>query len=267
MKKLYLGIGVNKYQGSPLRGCVNDIEDLFTLLVRQYGFKAGDDMRVLCDERATREAIMTRMDWLVDRADQDDIVVFQYSGHGSQMAARDDVGEIDGLDEILLPYDYYLNWDTYTIRDNELFIFAQKLFDKGAIPVFVIDACHSGTATRDIKVSSTSSAVVGRFMGAPFDIRSRAFGPVDLRAGLRVDEELAILVSGCQDTQTSADAYIDGRFNGAMTRGLIDILEQNPVLNWEDLKRKLPASLDEKGFEQRPVISGRQDLLSRKIFA
>ena len=33
-RRFYLGVGINKYPGAPLNGCVNDIEDLSNFLMQ-----------------------------------------------------------------------------------------------------------------------------------------------------------------------------------------------------------------------------------------
>lgn len=50
--------GINKYQGSPLNGCVNDIIATRQILRDKYKL-TGSNMRVLVDERATTKAWLT----------------------------------------------------------------------------------------------------------------------------------------------------------------------------------------------------------------
>ncbi len=274
MKKLYLGVGINAYAQSPLRGCVNDIQDLFKFLVEQYAFKPGDNMRLLLNERATTQTIRDRMDWMRDKAQRDDICAFQDSSHGSQVPTRSDSGEVDGMDEIICPYDF--NWDGNYITDNEIGQWVVDIRSKGAFPIVIIDACHSGTITRNF--------------GLPFDIQPIFFEPVDLPDDLRIKYGFKIsipwgvrylappldimarmteglrprksesiygaVISGCQDNQTSADAYIDGRFNGAMTRCLIDILanDVDKKFTWGDLNTLLQHKVKARNFSQIPQV-------------
>jgi ABC-type transport system involved in Fe-S cluster assembly fused permease/ATPase subunit len=59
-------VGVNKYKlpGSDLQGCVNDATNVRDILLKYYGFTTKD-IRVLVDARATKSAIMDRLNWLV----------------------------------------------------------------------------------------------------------------------------------------------------------------------------------------------------------
>lgn len=131
-------VGVNKYKlpGSDLQGCVNDATNIRDILLKYYGFSISS-IRVLTDDRATKKAIMDRLNWLVKDAKAGDKLLFHFSGHGSQIRDRDGDELKDHLDEIICPHD--MDWDgTY-------------------------------------------------------------------------------IFSGCKDTQTSADAYIKGTYNGAFT--------------------------------------------------
>ena len=287
MKKLYLGVGINKYPDCPLRGCVNDVQSLFSALINKFGFKQGDNMRMLVDERATKAGILDRLNWLVSQAEHGDLCVFQYSGHGSQVPSRSDSGEVDGLDEIICPVD--LNWDNGYITDNQLGEIMDSIANKGATPIFIFDSCHSGTITRDLvhwikeNVSATpiffednnlppdlkikygakiTIAWKDKFIAPPIDIQAR------MKPGLNTPDRtpLGIVVSGCKDDQTSADAYFGGIYNGAMTKSLIKILNDIPDLSWNELGRLLPDYVKRAGFEQIPSIAGPEALMNRKVF-
>src|SRR4051812_39899245 len=78
-------IGINAYTGDEfvhaLRGCVNDVLEMQSVLQSLYAF---EHVRVLVDEQATRQNILDALDALVEETGTDDIVMIQYSGHGSQ---------------------------------------------------------------------------------------------------------------------------------------------------------------------------------------
>jgi metacaspase-1 len=62
-------VGINRYKmsNSNLSGCMNDVTNILDSLIKFFGFTT-EDMRVLTDERATKKAIMERLDWLVKGA-------------------------------------------------------------------------------------------------------------------------------------------------------------------------------------------------------
>jgi hypothetical protein len=93
-------VGINKYPGSPLAGCVNDVVDMADWLVKFRNFDPKS-VRLLIDGRATTSAIRTRLHWLVEGLKPGDRILFHYSGHGAQVATRDKQGEVDGKDEVV----------------------------------------------------------------------------------------------------------------------------------------------------------------------
>lgn len=131
----------------------NDVPLVKGALVQQ-GF-AEANIRLLADSAADRAGILAAFDQLVKDAGPGDVVVFHYSGHGHQIA--DDNGdEMDGYDEVLVPYGAPANFtEGYEgelhVRDDEVGVFLQKLRRKvgptGNVTVF-LDACYSGTGTR-----------------------------------------------------------------------------------------------------------------------
>ena len=111
MTKKALLVGINDYApagagGPDLRGCVNDVRDMAnTLSVLGVVSPAPSTMRILTDTRATRASIISGFKWLTSGAKKGDMLVFHYSGHGSQVV---DVSgdEIDRRDEAICPHDY-----------------------------------------------------------------------------------------------------------------------------------------------------------------
>jgi metacaspase-1 len=110
---------------------------------------------------------------LIEGIKPGDIVYFQYSGHGQQIATNTPELEADGLDEALVPVDapssnkIMINgkeepykFDKH-LRDKELrdllVEVREKLGPKGNLFV-VIDACHSGGATRGFGIHRGSAS-------------------------------------------------------------------------------------------------------------
>ncbi|MBC6419891.1 MAG: caspase family protein, partial [Prochloron sp. SP5CPC1] len=102
-KALALLVGINQYPAIGLNGCVTDVELQRELLVYRFGF-LPEDILILKDAGATQTLIETAIDeHLVAQAKAGDVVVFHFSGYGSQVK----VGEcpanslvpIDGISE------------------------------------------------------------------------------------------------------------------------------------------------------------------------
>ena len=86
--KLALLVGINNYKYSAnissLAGSINDVEDMRRLLIGKFEFPP-ENIVVLTDSQATHAAIIDAIrTHLIAKARPGDIVVFHYSGHGSQ---------------------------------------------------------------------------------------------------------------------------------------------------------------------------------------
>lgn len=252
-----LVVGIN-YPGSsyPLRGCVNDANNVQALLTEYYGFEVDS----LLDEQATTANILQGLEDLVADARPGDVRFFHYSGHGSQMDDNaDNDHEPDGLDEIICPVD--LNWKDKVIRDDDL----KRIFDK-AVPgvnlTVVLDCCNSGGGMdHENQYQPLGDASVsgddGRFLPPPPGVitdHSPSF--FKHRALSRNINQTSMLISGCQSFQTSADAKIDGVWQGACTYYLTEILRNNPGITYERLIDQLNDDIAAAGYSQRPELNG-----------
>ncbi|HEX4763061.1 MAG TPA: caspase family protein [Usitatibacter sp.] len=158
-------VGINAYPdpANRLEGCVNDVF-LMSSLLQECGIDA-EDIRVVLDDRATTSNILERMHWLLDDVPPDGERVLFYSGHGAQLPAYNLGGEVDHLDECLVPYDF--DWNpVHAIRDKQFVEFYSQLaYDTRFVAIF--DCCHSGGMTRD-------GGPRIRGISPPDDIRHRA---------------------------------------------------------------------------------------------
>jgi hypothetical protein len=65
------------------------------------------------------------------------------------------------------------------------------------------------------------------------------------------------MISGCTDAQTSADAYINGNYNGALTYAFLDSYNQlqSNQLTWKNLLSTMRTYLKSNGYPQIPQLS------------
>jgi hypothetical protein len=269
MAKRALLIGINRYQipGADLRGCVNDVEDLSQVLRSFHGFKAADVTK-LTDGAATKKAIQSGIKKLLRGLKKGDVALLHYSGHGSNVP--DDNGdEADGRDEILCPTD--LDWKD-PLRDDWLRASFDRL-PKGAGLTVIMDCCHSGTNTRAIL--PPDAPVKERYLPSPWGLAEVESGrslprrvTTELRKSSRgkrkssdvVDANLPeVLITGCRDTQTSADAFINGRYNGALTFALVEAIRATKGrLTFRELHDRAGGVLKTRKFDQVPQLEGRK---------
>ena len=152
-RALVIGLG---RQLDPKWGKINGDKDvpLVKEMLRRGGFK-DKNIHALVNERATKAGMVDAFRQLASSCKRGDVVYVHYSGHGQQMRdVHND--EEDGLDECWIPYDAYRSacaedrGDKHFSDDEVnscLRAIRQKIGSQGKLLV-VIDACHSGDATR-----------------------------------------------------------------------------------------------------------------------
>ena len=263
MARKALLVGLNRYPDpeNTLRGCINDVRQVSDLLYSRFGFAADGSIRLLTDARATTAAIVDRLRWLLDGARAGDVLVFHYSGHGSQVPDRHGDERDDGLDEIICPYD--LDWnDPFT--DDDLYAIVKDL-PAGVNLTVVLDCCHSGTGLRE--ALGPSPRPRRRCISAPPGLpRPRRADAAVRRFGSRAAQRGAILIAGCRSDQVSADAYIDGDYHGALTYFLCKAIEESEGdLSYRDLNERVRRALRENQFDQVPQLEGPSALLSGQV--
>ncbi len=277
-RKKALLVGVNKYkmQGADLRGCVNDVANIKDAIEQYCGFDRN--VRTLVDSKATTRRIKTEMERLVDGAIPGDVLFMHFSGHGSNVPDKSG-DEADNRDEILCPTD--LDWSDPLLDD-----FIRDTFDSLPSRVnltVIFDCCHSGTATRAILPPDTKLPLQ-RYLPCPLDIMAVESGrsltgksrgknarmkrSAQSRGKAKKDVTTLntpeVLISGCRDDQTSADAYIAGSFNGALTYNLVKSIKAGRgKLTCRELHAKTLSRVKKGKYEQTPQLSGKAANIDR----
>ncbi len=231
-----LCVGINQFAHLPssswLNGCVNDANDMAAMLKAMPGFSRGS-VRVLTDADATKADVMARLTDLVGQAKDGrlDHVVFSFSSHGTQVPDTNGDETVDHVDEAFACYDIAQkgsDWDRDTvIVDDELNALLSDI-PTGVLVEVVLDTCHSGTG---LKGDDLLPGRKPRFLPPPTALGIRRLAPKSDPQGY---QELvrttpaatrAVLFAACKADQTSADAYFDGRYNGAFTYYFLKALE------------------------------------------
>ena len=281
MARKALLCGINAYPSQPLRGCVNDAQSMRDLLIKRFQFSA-DDIHMLLDADGIKSKVKREWQWLTANASAGDTLVFHFSGHGSNVADLD-ADEPDGRDEITCLYDMDFNDPNTYILDDEWYQWVRQV-RRDANLIIIKDTCHSGGSSRALPVRDSRgmvhqmlvSGAQARGLGAegPVDETqvsvNRFLIPPDLGldgsravvsrpvkpSQLRRAADLNLNLMACKETQTAADAYINGSFNGAFTYFLCQALHAHPNLDSPKLIKTVAASL-RSGYEQVPVHEGR----------
>ena len=169
------------------------------------------------------------------------------------------------LDEVICPFDF--NWTEETsIRDKE-FASMFSTIPSGVLFTFVADSCHSEDLQRLISKKDRFKKTID----PPADIawrvevaKEKKIKPVGLQ---RVASESNVRsVSGCKSNETSADAKIENRFNGAMTYFLLNDLNNGGLIQpMATVIEDLNKLLDRNQYDQNPQLNG-SEVLKKKPF-
>lgn len=236
-----------------LKGSINDVEAIAALLRSTRGF-AHSNIRLLRDHQATRVAILGALDTLSEHTSEGDIVVFYYSGHGSQMI-NPASQEPDGKDETIVPADS--RFGVPDIRDKELRAAFNRILDKGAVLTVVIDSCHSGSGVRQAQGSLHPRSL------APIHLSSSDTSP----PGPQPEDRGAIILTAAQDNELAYERRYKGETFGAFTLALIDALRASSINESADLVyRRVRGLLRASRHQQRPTMLGNEKARARPLF-
>ncbi|RZT93709.1 caspase family protein [Rivibacter subsaxonicus] len=243
-----LHIGLNTVSAShyggwsgPLQACEFDANDMAALAAER-----GMSSSVLLTKKATRSAVLDAIRAAAKQLHGGDFFFLSYSGHGGQVPDVSGEERDDKLDETWCLYDGQL-------IDDELYLELAS-FITGVKVLVLSDSCHSGSVVRagPPQAGVTPPEMRSKAMPAAVALRtyrdnrrfydklqegvaaaSEKAGIVDPDAALaavaatsarltkiaRRMKPRVILISGCQDNQSS----YDGDHNGAFTERMLTV--------------------------------------------
>jgi hypothetical protein len=263
-RKLAFLVGINKYPGeNALRGCVNDIELMRHLLIYRFGFQPKDIL-TLTDEKATRTGILQGFEeHLIKQAKPDDVVVFHYSGHGSQVYDPNPITEEIGLNGTFVPVDSGLpagypqtRGTVEDIMGHTLFLLMSACQSENFTAV--LDSCFSGGATRNYKVRSRPGGNSVQISANEKNYQRKWLSKLNLsrqefirryRAGVAK----GVVLAATNAEQTAADARFNGFHAGAFTYPLTRYLWQNSSTPEKAIAQVLEY-LSQEDYEQTPTL-------------
>lgn len=228
-RKLALLVGINKYPDAPLQGCVTDVNLQQQLLIHRFGFNP-QDIVMLTDEKATRQGILTAFEeHLIKQAQPNDVVVYHFSGHGSQVRDPDapDCDFSDCLNSTFVPFDSSsasglpgAGGSVPDIMGRSLFLLMSALKTENV--TVVLDSCHSGGGTRgNFRVRARNSS-----SKQPLDtelayqqkwLSSLNLSPDQLKRFRRLGVAKGVVIASAKRDQLAADASFNDFYAGAFT--------------------------------------------------
>jgi hypothetical protein len=251
-KALLIGINYNG-TSAQLNGCINDINSVSAILTTKYAFNTITKITDETTQKPTRDVILASFAQFLKSGVEGDVLFFSFSGHGSTTLDRNndekngtsetgtsetgtsETGTSEtGNDEMIIAS------DLKGILDDELKSLIQTNLKKNVTLFALFDSCFSGTVL-DLKYQYLDS--LANDASTVNNNDSETIGNV-------------IMISGCSDAQTSADAYIDKKYQGAMTWAFISVMTALTTKpSWRDLLVKMRDKLKTSQFTQLPQLS------------
>jgi len=264
-------VGINAYEDRVvlekrvifprLRGCVNDVQKVKQYLENETAF-GTKNITLLTDQKATKAEVVKAF-LALGKAKKDDVVLFYYSGHGTQEKADTSVWteESDGKLECLVCYYDEQHKDDYLLADKELRYLIQQVSKTKAHIAVLSDCCHSGDNTRNEAILKTTyKDVIERRVAFVFPQRdwkkfifSKSLKPADFK-GKHLDKVLPpgahISLSACESDESAVEVSGEGIF----TKYLLKTLEASGgQLTYYALHGRVKQMLN-NAFEQTPIL-------------
>lgn len=273
-------VGVDVYERSdvpPLRGCVNDVV-LVRQVLKQYLGVPNENIRLVVNDRATKANIVQRLQRLILDAEDGDVLVFYFSGHGSQIRDRDGDELTDALDELICPYD--MDWDrkTYILDDDLDAMFAE--LGPGVILEAFFDCCFWGPSAREFEPESNRRPLRSdvRYLRPPIDIVARAEGDEQRLDSHQLSacncfQDRNVFWAASEEGQPAAEDYFEGRVHGVFTYWGCRALESNieRILRWgysrDELLEDIQTRFRSQGYPQLAELTAPGELRAAEPFS
>ena len=267
-----LCVGINKYGGriNPLNGCINDATAMAELLKKHYDFPQ-ENVAVLINEQATSLTIQTFLSDMIENANEGDSLVYYHSGHGTQLRSLNDMGEVDGMDEVLCTYDIEFIPEMMMLKDDVIYNICNRVKD-GVSLTLIFDTCHSGDMSRDIYLTQKSIILPPAYLPNEEEVsklhKMRNHGIK--RLGARMEEEgRAVLMAACGEDESAQETVLNGLSRGAFTFFLNKALKEK---KWKstyiDAMERTTEMMKEWrwNLKQTPVLKGLASKMTSQIF-
>lgn len=229
-------VGIDKYPlfapHGQLEGCVRDAREMARVLREKFGFTESRTT-LLLDDQATHDGILNALKDLAGRVREDDVVVFHYSGHGSQRPLPAvDRSEPDGMEEVLVPYDSG-HRDPFPNRDipgKEIHAWLREITRTTPYVTLILDCCHSGTVHRGYREGEVEQEVVRVRQVEPDKRMPTDSGRPRLRDFHGGPAEFAryVVLAACRNKEVAYEVDHGGESHGAMSWFLLRELDKLP---------------------------------------
>ena len=257
MRRVFaLLVGINDYSPSVgrLSGCINDV-DRFTGWLQDSFDPRALCLEVLKDADATRDNIIRQFRAHLGQAGPDDIVLFQYSGHGARCRSAEPFKQFypDGKDEGLVCIDSR-EPGGFDLADKELAVLLAEVARNDPHIALMLDCCHSGSGTRGADDFTQARPRVTHEIHDERPLDSYLDGWFAERLGrgesLRIPASRHILLAACERVQK---AWEGRNHHGVFSTALLDVLSATGTdLSYADLFVRARAAVRRYADDQTP---------------
>lgn len=267
-RALLVGVGKYAVPGIDLPGIDLDLERMNDTL-NLMGF---DDSQIhkLLDSQATSKNVIREFEgWLRKGVRPEDRVVFYFSGHGSNTPDLDG-DETDGVDEVLVTHDVRRIKQKGrsalkgVVTDDKMASLIGNIASENIW--IIVDACHSGTVTRDIQMDNLS-------LGAdPVFVKSFSYDGMPVSNEFAFDRSLAqdgpanfVSISAAGDGEKAIGTHSGGVFTIGLTKTITEFAKTGSALTITQLRDRaaeyIRGHVDESRLHH-PQITGNESLAS-----
>ena len=254
--KRALVIGIGKQEDSAWNKINGDKDVPYVLEILNA---ANYEQIITCvNEEATKAGIVSAFQTLTQSCQPNDIVYIHYSGHGQQMKDKSN-DEVDILDECWIPYDAYRKpSETYRgekhLVDDEVNMLLTNIRNKigdGGKMLVVVDACHSGDATRGR--GETARGVEDIFETVKSCL---GFSSNEQNTNIKSNAERWITLSACESKQVNIE--MKSPTAGKLTYAIYSKVKNREFGNNEEFFKRLQIFVNKNtgSRPQKPTMTG-----------
>lgn len=263
-KKIYaLLVGINDYKSESvpnLGGTHKDVADVQNYIESSYaGYEK--EVVVLKDSEANRVNLIKHFEHHLAKAQEGDVALFYYSGHGSWGQTNEAFLKFDpdGRDEGLVCYDSR-HGNTYDLADKELAVLLNHVASNNAEVILLIDSCHSGSMTRAANTRMTKGFEGKR--NIEHYLHDATLPHLNLFYKKQLDTKGDVLeipisrhlsMSACSERELARETEEGGWFTQSLLQVLRDAKEP---LSYFQIYRSVYSLIAQKEEKQTPQLEG-----------
>ncbi|HEY4642050.1 MAG TPA: caspase family protein [Thermoanaerobaculia bacterium] len=261
MKRKAVIVGISDYADSApeLPAAETEAEEWKNLLMQQYGFQA-QNIRMVNSPRATKLAIMERLEWLLTDVEDGDQLFFSFHGHGSRVIRRNLNGMVhDEQDEGLVAYpERGDDVEKQSLYDDDLarLVLLSKLPTYANL-TFVLDCCHSGGI--NLREPDQPRVFIPRDIAhrdRDWRRQKSAFRFGDCRRLPTFGQNPVTLSAVPRLELSELSGTIENRWRSVFSYHTLESLKKNKTQSYRELAESVTQPMLDRNIQNAPVLGG-----------